>query len=60
MARTTKPLTNTEVKQAKPKDKVYSLSDGGGLQLRVKPNGCLLYTSPSPRDQRGSRMPSSA
>ena len=21
---------------------------------------CLLYTSPSPRDQRGSRMPSSA
>ena len=24
------------------------------------PGGCLLYTSPSPRDQRGSRMPSSA
>ena len=24
------------------------------------PKGCLLYTSPSPRDQRGSRMPSSA
>ena len=23
-------------------------------------NDCLLYTSPSPRDQRGSRMPSSA
>ena len=23
-------------------------------------NRCLLYTSPSPRDQRGSRMPSSA
>ena len=23
-------------------------------------NACLLYTSPSPRDQRGSRMPSSA
>ena len=29
------------------------------LQLLNK-NGCLLYTSPSPRDQRGSRMPSSA
>jgi len=43
MARTTKPLTNTEVKQAKPKDKVYSLSDGGGLQLRVKPNGSRLW-----------------
>ena len=29
----------------------------------VSPAGsstCLLYTSPSPRDQRGSRMPSSA
>ena len=24
------------------------------------PYTCLLYTSPSPRDQRGSRMPSSA
>ena len=24
------------------------------------PEACLLYTSPSPRDQRGSRMPSSA
>ena len=26
----------------------------------IKSGGCLLYTSPSPRDQRGSRMPSSA
>ena len=26
----------------------------------IKLVGCLLYTSPSPRDQRGSRMPSSA
>ena len=28
-------------------------------QLRI-PTGCLLYTSPSPRDKRQSRMPSSA
>ena len=27
---------------------------------RHQDNDCLLYTSPSPRDQRGSRMPSSA
>ena len=27
-----------------------------GGRIRI----CLLYTSPSPRDQRGSRMPSSA
>ena len=26
----------------------------------IDSRGCLLYTSPSPRDQRGSRMPSSA
>ena len=35
----TNPLTNTEVKQAKPREKVYKLSDGKGLQLRIKPNG---------------------
>ena len=29
------------------------------LKLSLSSN-CLLYTSPSPRDQRGSRMPSSA
>ena len=26
----------------------------------IEAKNCLLYTSPSPRDQRGSRMPSSA
>ena len=36
-----------------------------GSVVRFRINGelydtCLLYTSPSPRDQRGSRMPSSA
>lgn len=34
-----RPLTNTAVSQAKPKDKVYKLSDGEGLQLRVMPSG---------------------
>ena len=28
--------------------------------INSEPSDCLLYTSPSPRDQRGSRMPSSA
>ena len=27
---------------------------------KIEPHGCLLYTSPSPRDRYGSRMPSSA
>lgn len=35
----TNPLTNTEIKQAKPREKIFKLSDGKGLQLRVKPNG---------------------
>ncbi len=39
MPRTTKPLTNTEVERSKPKEKEYSLSDGNGLTLRIKPNG---------------------
>lgn len=43
MARTTKPLTNTEVKQAKPKDREYNLADGQGLYLRVKPNASKLW-----------------
>ena len=31
------------------------------IKLKLKPDGtCLLYTSPSPRDISGSRMPSSA
>ena len=30
------------------------------LKFHDIPTTCLLYTSPSPRDQRGSRMPSSA
>ena len=33
---------------------------GETIPPRLAPYICLLYTSPSPRDQRGSRMPSSA
>ena len=43
MANTTKPLTATEVKQAKSLQKVYNLYDGGGLCLRIKPNGSKLW-----------------
>jgi len=43
MAKTTKPLTNTEVKQAKPKAKEYNLADGKGLALRIKPTGSKYW-----------------
>ena len=38
---------------------LYVVADRSGAPGDMK-YGCLLYTSPSPRDQRGSRMPSSA
>ena len=34
--------------------------DKNELHVVIGPNGCLLYTSPSPRDRSLSRMPSSA
>ena len=46
--------------------RAYSMANYPGekgiimLNVRVASPPCLLYTSPSPRDQRGSRMPSSA
>ena len=41
---------------------VYGGLTADGTPLIISPSDipCLLYTSPSPRDQRGSRMPSSA
>ncbi len=38
-------LTNTAVKQAKPREKAYKLFDGGGLYLQVNSSGVVL-----PRD----------
>ena len=37
MPRVVAPLTDIQVKNAKPKDKRYKLADGGGLYLEVKP-----------------------
>ena len=44
---------------ALPSDRVYDGMDITNVLLHGATT-CLLYTSPSPRDQRGSRMPSSA
>ena len=43
---------------ARAKARKASLIDS--TRMRQLLQTCLLYTSPSPRDQRGSRMPSSA
>ena len=40
--------------------RTVKLFEEAGILAKHDFKGCLLYTSPSPRDQRGSRMPSSA
>lgn len=50
MAIPIKPLTDSQVKQAKPKDKPYKLADGGRLYLYVSTSGAkswrIDYTRP--------------
>ena len=57
-----KALAAAFAEGAMPKLETFNLignqiGDEGAVALA---EACLLYTSPSPRDQRGSRMPSSA
>ena len=44
----------------KPIGAMVAYGPGGATDFQARIATCLLYTSPSPRDQRGSRMPSSA
>lgn len=37
------PLTNTQCQQAKPREKSYKLSDGGGMYLEVMPTGSKYW-----------------
>jgi hypothetical protein len=37
------PLTDTEIKNAKPKEKEYALADGNGLQLSIKTDGRKVF-----------------
>ncbi|MDR7092096.1 tyrosine-type recombinase/integrase [Cellvibrio fibrivorans] len=43
MAKATNKLTDTEIKQAPPKETNYKLVDGGGLYVLVKTNGSKLF-----------------
>lgn len=43
MAKKITPLTDTQIKTAKAKDKNYSLYDGYGLLLLVKTNSCKIW-----------------
>ena len=44
----------------RPANTAYLTEEGLLYKSKRDAVVCLLYTSPSPRDQRGSRMPSSA
>ena len=55
--------TPLEVCEARDPKGLYKKARAGEIKNFTgisDPYDCLLYTSPSPRDQRGSRMPSSA
>ena len=57
-------VTHDQVEAMTLADRIVILNLGNIEQVgspdEIYGNPCLLYTSPSPRDQRGSRMPSSA
>ena len=42
------------------RNRIFVCEDGVVRTEAADPSNCLLYTSPSPRDKRQSRMPSSA
>ena len=59
------PIEDDDAEVNEPEAAAESEASGGPADEKSEttsaaPEGCLLYTSPSPRDQRGSRMPSSA
>ncbi|MGC4250788.1 MAG: Arm DNA-binding domain-containing protein [Sphingobium sp.] len=45
-------LTDTAVRNAKPKSKPYKITDGQGLYLLVNPGGSKLYRRLSGRSRR--------
>ena len=54
-------FANTDAEGNFPAPQVNFAATGfSNLNVGVYNNFCLLYTSPSPRDKRQSRMPSSA
>ena len=58
MANSTTPLTDTQIRRKAPQSKEYNLSDGGGLQLRIKPSGtkAWLFNYPRPSTRKRTNM----
>ena len=47
MARKTLPLSDTQIKNAQPRDKQYTMFDGDGLFLIVTPTVIFHHHSPT-------------
>ncbi|MEO1927986.1 MAG: integrase arm-type DNA-binding domain-containing protein [Nautiliaceae bacterium] len=43
MPRIATPLSDTKIKRAKPKDKMYKMFDGEGLYIEIKPTGRKVW-----------------
>ena len=43
MPKVVKPLSDTQIKNSKPKEKDYTLTDGDGLYLLVKNTGSKIW-----------------
>ncbi|HDC2545068.1 TPA: tyrosine-type recombinase/integrase [Salmonella enterica] len=56
MPRITTPLNHTEIKAARPADKEYTLQDGNGLYLLIKPNGSKIWRFRYSRPGDGQRV----
>ena len=55
-----KEYTGLDFMAVETGEEAIELAKTKGVKMPDGTSCCLLYTSPSPRDQRGSRMPSSA
>ena len=61
LATTERGYINTEFEQLSEEvERISATTEFNDIKLADGTNTCLLYTSPSPRDKRQSRMPSSA
>lgn len=62
MLKLAKPLTDTQARTAKPKEKAYTLAHGGGMYLEVMPSGSkvwrMAYRQPNGKNYRLTFGPS--
>lgn len=43
MPKITPPLSDTRIRNAKPKDKTYTITDGAGMYIEIAPTGSKIW-----------------